>query len=347
MIDMDAAYYTLGEPNILSGATGLRRQTKASTKTIADYLSKQDAYTMHKDVVRKFPRRRTFSKGINDLFQLDLIDISSLARYNDGYRYMLMCIDVFSKLGRIVPVKVKSAASVSDAFAKILREATPTFVQTDKGREFLNSTFRKLMTEHGILHYTSENDDIKCAVVERWNRTIMSKIFRYLTYQKTNRFIDVLPQLLKSYNSSYHASIKMAPDEVNEQNEDKVRRALYPPKPKRLPRWKFTVGDPVRISRSRFLFRKGYAQKWTEEIFNVVQRFPTHPPTYGLSDHAGEVIKGKFYAQELQKVTSSGLYKIEKILRTRKKGNKTQYYVKWLGYPVSFNSWIDDVERLG
>lgn len=342
---MNSAYYALHEASSLGSHAGLRRKTKASRKAISDYLSNQDAYTMHRNVVRKFPRRRTFAKGVNDLFQLDLVELSSLARYNDGFRYLLMCIDVFSKYGWIVPIKKKTAESVRDAFAKVLLEATPIFVQTDKGTEFLNSAFRKLMSDNGIVHYTSQNDDIKCAVVERWNRTMMTKIHRYLTFKNTNRFIDVLPLLLKSYNSTYHSSIKMAPVEVNVKNEKKVRRTLYPPKPKRI-KWKFNTGDSVRLSRSRQLFRKGYAQKWSEEIFKITQRYPTHPQTYGLSDLGGENIKGKFYAQELQKVTDRGVYKVEKILRTRKRGNLTEYYVKWLGYPSSFNSWVEHVETL-
>src|SRR5215470_12101484 len=220
---MDAAYYSLSKADSLGSRAGLRRQTKLSDKVISDYLSQQDAYTLHKPVVRRFLRRRTFSKGINDLFQLDLVDVSSLARYNDGHRYLLMCIDVFSKYGRIIPLKTKTAESVRDAFEKILQEATPTFVQTDKGTEFLNSTFRKLTADHRILHYTSENEDIKCAVVERWNRTMMNKVHRYLTFKNSNRFIDVLPKLVQSYNSTYHTSIKMAPAQVNAKN--KIGRA--------------------------------------------------------------------------------------------------------------------------
>lgn len=342
---MDQAYYALNKADSLGSHAGLRRQTKMSDKVVANYLSQQDAYTMHKRVVRKFPRRRTFSKGINDLFQLDLVDLPSLSRFNDGYRYLLMCIDVFSKYGRIVPLKTKTAESVRDAFAKILREATPALVQTDKGSEFLNGPFRKLTSEHGILHYTSENEDIKCAVVERWNRTMMSKVHRYLTFKNTNRFIDVLPQLVDSYNSTYHTAIKMAPAEVNATNESKVRQTLYPPKPKKL-LFKFAVGDTVRMSQARRPFKKGYAQNWSQEMFKVSRLYPTYPTTYGLVDYAGEDIKGKFYPQELQKVVDSGSYKVEKILRTRKRANKTEFYVKWLGYPNSFNSWVENVEAI-
>ena len=63
----------------------------------------------------------------------------------------------------------------------------------------------------------------------------------------------------------------------------------------------------------------------------------TDPPTYKISDYNGEEIQGTFYEQELQKTTQE-IFRIEKIIR--KRGNKS--FVKWLGYPESFNSWVDN-----
>ena len=65
-----------------------------SGKLFVDYLARQDAYTLHKPIRRRFARRRTYSKGIADLYQIDLADLSYLSTYNDGYRYLLNCIDV-------------------------------------------------------------------------------------------------------------------------------------------------------------------------------------------------------------------------------------------------------------
>jgi len=70
----------------------------------------------------------------------------------------------------------------------------------------------------------------------------------------------------------------------------------------------------------------------------------TKPPTYELSDEMGEPIKGKFYAQELQSVSPPESYRIEKIIHSQL-GNdrKIRHYVRWLGYPKKFYSWIDEV----
>ena len=107
----------------------------------------------------------------------------------------------------------------------------------------------------------------------------------------------------------------------------------------------FQVGDHVRISKAKRTFKKGYLPNWTREIFTVVACQSGHPPVYVLQDAHGEVLQGTFYAEE-QKVTVTAhkLYKIETILRERTRGKRTQYLVKWEGYPDSFNSWLDKTD---
>jgi hypothetical protein len=106
--------------------------------------------------------------------------------------------------------------------------------------------------------------------------------------------------------------------------------------------FKFSPGDRVRLSKTKRTFKKGYLPNWTEELFTVVVKcIETSPPVYLVKDDHGEILEGTFYAEELQKVIKTDdVYKIETILKKRKKGRKVQYLVKWLGYPGSFNSWI-------
>ena len=137
----------------------------------------------------------------------------------------------------------------------------------------------------------------------------------------------------------------MTPKQVSAQNEAEVRKRLYPPKELSRLRWKFEIGDQVRLCQARRAFKKGYLPNWTEEIFEVTSRHATDPPTYVIKDYDGEIIAGKFYAEELQKVVKekSDTYKIEEIIKTRKRAGKTEYFVKWVGYPAKFNSWVDNI----
>ena len=344
--DMERLYNTLRSPGSFGGVNNLQRYSGRSLRATKEFLSKQDAYTLHKPRRIRFPRRKTYSKGIADLYQIDLVDLSNLASFNDGMRYLLTCIDVFSKRAWAVPVRTKSGHNVAKAFEKILTEQKCNMVQSDKGTEFLNSTFQSLLRRYGIKFYTSENDDLKASVVERFNRTLKTKMYRYFTYANTRRYVDVLHDLLHSYNNTYHRSIRMAPSNVTYENEALVRARLYPPKPSTY-KWKYDVGDRVRISIKREPFRKGYLGDWSEEIFEIKSRLPTAPVTYELRDLAGETIKGRFYEPEVQKVlkTDDEHFKINKILKTRKRAGKIQYFVSWKGYPSKFDSWVDELVR--
>ena len=106
-------------------------------------------------------------------------------------------------------------------------------------------------------------------------------MYRYFTAKNTHRYVDVLPDLVYSYNRSYHRSIQMAPADVTPDNEDAIRAELYPIQKKRL-NWNLKIGDNVCMTTQRRPFQKGYIGNWSEEIFVVSDRMPTVPVTYKL-----------------------------------------------------------------
>ncbi|GFY34289.1 chromo domain-containing protein [Trichonephila clavipes] len=65
-----------------------------------------------------------------------------------------------------------------------------------------------------------------------------------------------------------------------------------------------------------------------------------------LKDLQGEEIKGTYYEAELQKVVDSGLYPVENVIKQRKRGGITEYFVKLLGYPEKFNDWVTDIQKV-
>jgi len=175
-----------------------------SRRCVIDFLSGQDAYTLHKPIRKRFRRRKVFSKGIADLVQADLVDLSSITRYNDGYRYLLTAIDVFTKRALAIPLKTKSGREVTLAFDLILRDVRFNMVQTDKGTEFKNAQFQTMLSEYNMHHYTRENDDLKASIVERFNRTLKGCMFRYSSKHQTRRYLDVIDDLIQSYNNTCH-----------------------------------------------------------------------------------------------------------------------------------------------
>ena len=77
---------------------------------------------------------------------------------------------------------------------------------------------------------------------------------------------------------------------------------------------KFSIGDIVRITKTKNLFDKGYTQRWTEEVFKISKIQLTIPVPYKITDYNGEEIQGSFYEHELQK-TSQSTFRIEKVLK--------------------------------
>ena len=321
---------------------------KISRNDIKKWLSSQDCYTLHKPVRKNIKRNQVFVDGIDSEWQADLVDMSSLSKYNDDVKFLLTCLDVFSKFAWVVPLKSKSASALVEAFSKILRSGRkPEILFTDKGKEFTNRLVQKLLKENEVRFVTSQNET-KASVVERYNRTLKSRMYKYFTWKSKLRYIDVLPQLVSSYNNTFHRSIQMKPTDVNDRNEKQVWETLYGKK-KRIRvkpvKFAFKVGELVRISKTRMTFEKSYLPGWSEEIFKIESRQASRPPTYRVKDFNDEEIRGRFYEYELQRVTKTDtVYKIENVLRKRKRKGKTELLVKWQGWSDDFNSWIPETD---
>ena len=122
-----------------------------------------------------------------------------------------MVMDIFSKYGWIVPLKDKKGETVTKAFQQIFKEGDkPEYLWTDKGSEFYNKHMKDLLDKHNIKLYSTENEE-KSSVVERWSRTIKTKMWRQFTAQGNTMYLDIFPMLLKQYDMSKHSSIKMTP----------------------------------------------------------------------------------------------------------------------------------------
>ena len=344
-------YFDTKSPVAFTSPLALYREAKKhypslSFRQVKTWLQSKDTYTLHKPVRYNFPRNRVIVTEYDGQWQADLVDISSLARFNKGYKFVLTCIDVFSKFAWVVPLKNKTGESLVNGFQSILDLGrSPEKLQTDKGTEFLNRNFQSFLKERNI-HFFTTNSELKASVVERFNRTLKTRMWKYFTSKNTLVYIDILQDIVHGYNNSYHRSIGQSPASVRLLNVGQVRRKLYGNSwAKPIRELKFKLGDQVRISKSRRTFKKGYLPSWTQEIFTVTKIIPRVPPVYRLRDYTDDEIEGVFYAEELQKVQKSDdVYKIEKILAEKKVYGKVKVLVKWLGYDKKFNTWIPKSE---
>lgn len=297
---------------------------------------------LHKPARKRFKRRRVILKGLNDLFQADLVEMIPYAKSNRGFRYILVVINAFSKYVWAYPVKRKTGKDVTAAMQKVLTsvKVAPKNVQTDLGKEFYNVDFQRLMRQHAINHYSTYSS-MKSSIVERCNRTLKNRMWKQFSLQGSYKWLDILPKLVNNYNTTRHRTIGMKPADVTSKNAKLLLRTVYSHTKTVDPKGqKFRTGDSVRVSKHRSVFTKGYTPSWSNEIFTISTVRLTNPTTYKLTDQAGQEIKGGFYDYELQKAKHSDVYLVEKVLK--KKGNLV--YVKWLGFDNKHNSWISKAD---
>jgi transposase InsO family protein len=335
-------YHDPSHPASYSTAWKLWNATGESKEETEHYLQGEDAYTLHKPARRRFPRNVTYADNIDDSWQTDLTDFQSLKADNDNMTFILCVIDVFSKYGWAVPLKDKTGKSMIQGFETIFKQTSrrPTKLFSDKGKEYLNKPFQTFLKKHNISYFHTNNPDTKCAVVERWQRTLKSKLFKRFTATENYRYVDILQPIIHAYNHTYHRSIKMRPVDVTEDRVLEVYNTLYPRKKTHQPKYK--VGDYVRISREKHKFEKGYTWNWSEEVFKIYQVVPHTVPVYRIEDLDQDKIEGTFYEAELQHVTKPEKFKIEYIVKSKGKGPSLKHLVHWRGYPQKSRSWIFD-----
>ena len=192
---LDKHYYNAKEVGSYGGVKPLSTKTKLKTDSVREWLRTQDAYTLHKPVRYKFPRRKVIVGGLGHQWQADLVDVSKLSKYNKGFKFLLTCIDVFSKKAWVIPLKDKSGSTLLAAFQSI-PDPLPLKLQTDKGSEFTNRKVQTWLKDNNVHFFTTENDDIKACLVERFNRTLKSKLWRYFTKNNTLFYLDILPDMV-------------------------------------------------------------------------------------------------------------------------------------------------------
>ena len=310
MIDFKTEYTQANLPGSFSGQSVFFKELfkrypnkKIDKKEIQNWLLDQDTYTIHKYNKKKFKRNKIIVNGIDDTWQADLVDLSNLSEVNDDYKWLLTVIDVFSKFAWAIPLKNKQSNSVVEGFQKILQSGRyPNKLQTDQGNEFLNKNLKKLLKN--VYMYVL-NSEMKASVIERFNRTLKEKMWRYFTFKQSHRYIDILQDIVYSYNHTFHRTIKTSPNEVNKINEELIFKNIYGYSKdlgdSTVVKNKFKVGDKVRISKYKNIFEKSYTPNWTREIFIVDKILPRVPTVYILKDQNDEIIQGIFYEQQMEK----------------------------------------------
>ena len=357
-------YYDAKHPGSYAGPDKLYHVVKTEGKfkigkyRIRKWLQDQESYSLTRGARRHFERNRVIVEKSNSQWDVDLADLSQLSKDNDGVKYLLVAIDVFSRFVWCQPLKTKEGGEVVKAIQRIIQQGRqPKTIRTDKGREFRNKKVASYLKSIGVYHFVTQNQETKANYSERSIKTLKQRLYRYVMKKRSPRYIDALQDLVSSYNNTVHRSLGRAPSSITPATEDESRLEQYLLRQKKQSRdvsskqhkgkrpYKYKIGQTVRISHVRGIFDREYSQKWTGELFKIKTRYKRETiPIYTLEDWSGEDIEGTFYESELQAVNvdENTEYFIEEILRKRTRNKQREILVKWLHWPQKYNSWIPE-----
>ena len=350
------------EPYSFGGISQVKNYFNVKSKKIAKVLSKSDTYTTFKEFKKpsKTPPIRTY--GPNYLWEADLMFFThpDFAGSNEGFLYILAFIDTFTKSVGIMKLRTKDTKIVTAMMKnKFDSGDKPKYLRVDAGGEFLSHTFTQMCAKHNVKVYIAQ-EPIKCAFIERFNRTFKRILVQLMEHHNSVRWVDFIEPAISIYQSRKHSSIGMSPDEAeDEENHAAIYKKLLRKytkddrikyiKNKKLP--KFRKGDIVKIFRKKGIFTRGFNQSVTKEYFTIyhIDR-RLSKDRYYLKDLMGERIIGSFYSEHLVPFTpptDGGEYRIDPnfsdFKRKRIRG-VPHIWVKWLGWPSKFNQWVPEAD---
>ena len=232
-----------------------------SRKFVREWLTTQDTFTMFKPIVRKHKFRKTFVRNLGDQLQMDLVDMKKYKNKNKGYYWILTAVEILSRFAFAIPVYRKDTKNMTKAVEELMEEFKtrfgkyPKFTQFDDGKEFHNVGVKTILKNNGVEYFTTYSER-KAAIEERFNKTLKTSMWKYFNAKDTNKWIDILDDLVYNYNHTMHRTIGLKPSDVNETNKDQVWMRLFGTPVGDIPSSKFKIGDLVRISRYKNIFAK-------------------------------------------------------------------------------------------
>ena len=357
-------YYSLKSPVAFASLKRLWNFIRKDGRRVTEsqltlWLREQDAYTSFRPVRRKFPRPKTISPYFGYMFGSDTAYFQSIAEHNDGYKYVCVFIDYFTRFAYTYPMKTLTGVEMRSVLEQLFAVDKPERLHTDSGTEYKNRPVQAFLKREHVEHVVTGSDN-KSAISEAYIKRLKLNLYRYMFYKNSYRWVDVLDDFTKLYNSSAHSAIRMSPKDARNAEPYVVWRNQYLPPPRKKTRparpktqspFSFLVGDTVKIATEKTRFTREWQEKFTNETFKIIKRkVVNNIPMYLLEDGTGDTIKGFFYEPEMTKVfvPNDKEYKIEKIVRTRRRRGKTEHLVKFQGFPNKYNEWIaaKDVRKI-
>ncbi len=316
---------------------------------VARVLSEEPGFTIH------FPRRRRFATRFYNiasyyrLLEVDLADVQGLAQYNNGVKYWIVAVEAASRRIFLEPLRDKTGAEVVRGMTALFKQMPRKvfIVRSDRGSEFKSKAYLKLLRENGMKPQYASGES-KAALAEKAIGKVFNRVFRFLTYGSTSTYLPVLQKIVSGLNATVHhhtgvAAVDFDPEKHLYSTWEKTVLKHRPSFAKlRKKKYKFEVGDRVRVSLSHDPMSKGYAGFYSHAFYFVTARSPGPPHTYRLKNIENEPVEGEFYTEEMQRVRDrpDQSYPVEAVHARRTVRGVREVLVTFKGWPRNHRVWV-------
>ena len=324
---MDALYKKYNYPSAVRFYQILKENgiTDQSHSQVKAFVDKQAISQVHKPVRQLRSKERAITASVvNETFQIDLLDYYKYSKKNNGFHFLLVAVDVFTRKAYIEPCKSKSPEDTVKAFKKIVNDSKPMGIYHDNGKEWLGA-FKKFVDSEGIMSMSNQiNDHNALGIVDRFSRTIKEMIERYMTANNTTSYVSQLPKMVKIYNETPQGGIANIPPANVEGNRENTLIISNLNKDKQIANKKVAkkvytikVNDKVRVMNEKTIFNKGYSITYSKDVFTVVS----------ISGDRATLNNGKIYAMDKLLLVPEGSVNLkndkkEKLEQTEKAKRK-------------------------
>lgn len=245
---------------------------KYSAKQILEFIQSQKVSQLHKkQTIKSSNIIRT--TGVNVIYQIDLLDMTKFYKTNQGFKWILICIDIFTRKADALPMKNKTAETTLTALKIIFEKmGEPQICASDNGSEFKGVVAGYLRNNSIIQKMSEVGDHNSLGIVDRFSQTIKNILYRSMTRRETTVWYDRLQQYINAYNNTDHTNLDdMTPNEAQKYPSDTLKvqddRIMQQPANKTL-----KIGDIVRVKLKKSVFEKGYTRRYSINTHKIINK---------------------------------------------------------------------------
>ena len=277
-MDLEKYYKKFNFPAASTFLKQLKNEgVKVTKKEVDDFIKSRTEQQQTKiQVEKKKDLGRIVAYYPLSLIQMDIFDLAKYYRDNQGYKYILCIIDVYSRKVWCYKMKNKDNNNVFESFNKFmtdsnLKKYTPTILMSDNDSTFINEKFQQILQSNKIIHQSNVvGDHHALGLIDSFARTLKKTFTRIFLQNDSTNWTSHINEVVDNFNDMPNSAIdNIKPnDAFLEKNHRKIYDINYEKSLYNNGKSDIEVNDKVRIKLTG-TFRKGTEAKYTDDVYTV------------------------------------------------------------------------------